>query len=63
MFGTLAFTYGLLMSFVLSGASRNVKLRRPHPPTLVYMGYLLCGITAGIAVVAGVAATGLVTLA
>ena len=63
MFGALALTYGMLMSFVLSGASRNVKLRRPHPPTMVYLGYLLCGITAGIAVYAAAAAIGIAPLA
>lgn len=52
MVGAAAFTYGILMSFVLSGASRNIRLRRPHPPMMIYVGYLLCGISAGIAVLA-----------
>lgn len=56
MFGAAAFTYGILMSFVLSGASRNIKLRRPHPPIMMYVGYVLCGISAGIAVFAAMEA-------
>jgi hypothetical protein len=56
MFGAAAFTYGILMSFVLSGASRNIKLRRPHPPMMMYVGYVLCGISAGLAVFAAFAA-------
>jgi hypothetical protein len=56
MFGAAAFTYGLLMSFILSGASRNIRLRRPHPPVMVYAGYLLCGVTVGIAILSGYAA-------
>lgn len=56
MFGAAAFTYGILMSFVLSGASRNIRLRRPHPPMMMYVGYVLCGISTGIAVFAAFAA-------
>ena len=41
--------YGMLASFVLSSASRNRKTGRPHPPMLVYIGYLLCGMSAGAA--------------
>lgn len=48
MFGAIAFAYGLLTSFVLSGASRNNKLKRPHPPILVYAGYICCGISTGV---------------
>lgn len=50
MFGAVAFTYGLLMSFVLSGASRNRKLKRPNPPMLNYVGYVLFGSTAAASV-------------
>lgn len=53
MVGAAAFAYGMLMSFILSGASRNVKLRRPHPPLMIHVGYLLCGISAGVAILAG----------
>lgn len=62
MFDAVALTYGMLMSFVLSGASLNLKLRRPHPPTMIYLGYLLCGVTAGIAILAGMQAAGFVDL-
>ena len=37
------FAYGLLTSFVLSGAARNRKLARPNPPILDYFGYVLMG--------------------
>lgn len=37
------FFYGLLASIVLSGVQRNVKLARPHPPMLTYLGFVLCG--------------------
>lgn len=53
-----ALTYGLLASVILSAAQRNRKLARPHPPLLFYLGYLLCGLSAGLALVlAYVAAT------
>lgn len=41
--------YGMLASFVLSSATWNRKKGRPHPPMLVYIGYLLCGMSAGAA--------------
>ncbi|MBG6119326.1 MULTISPECIES: hypothetical protein [unclassified Sphingobium] len=44
-----ALTYGLLASIILSAAQRNHKLARPHPPLLLYLGYLLCGLSAGLA--------------
>ena len=51
-----ALTYGLLASVILSAAQRNRKLARPHPPLLFYLGYLLCGLSAGLAIaLAGVA--------
>ena len=62
MFNAVALTYGMLMSFVLSGASLNLKLRRPHPPTLIYLGYLLCGVTAGLAILCAMEAAELVDL-
>ncbi|WP_066516673.1 hypothetical protein [Sphingobium cloacae] len=46
-----ALTYGLLASVILSAAQRNRKLARPHPPLLLYVGYLLCGVSAGVALV------------
>jgi hypothetical protein len=53
-----ALTYGLLASVILSAAQRNRKLARPHPPLLFYLGYLLCGLSAGLALaLAYVAAT------
>ncbi|ONF96341.1 hypothetical protein SPHI_15700 [Sphingomonas jeddahensis] len=51
MVGAAVFVYGLLVSFIFSGASRNAKLRRPNPPVLDYVGYVLCGITAGASLV------------
>ena len=45
-----ALTYGLLASVILSAAQRNRKMARPHPPLLLYVGYLLCGLSAGVAV-------------
>lgn len=43
-----ALTYGLLASLILSQAQRNRKLARPHPPMLLYMGYLVCGLSIGV---------------
>ncbi|MDX3899959.1 MAG: hypothetical protein QHC40_05545 [Sphingobium sp.] len=51
MFEFAALTYGLLASVILSAAQRNRKLARPHPPLLLYMGYLLCGLSSGLAIV------------
>ncbi|MCE7795003.1 hypothetical protein LWE61_00375 [Sphingobium sufflavum] len=42
--------YGLLLSFVLSSASRNKREGRAHARSLVYVGYILCGLSAGAAV-------------
>lgn len=50
MLGAIVFTYSMLMSFVLQGATRNARLRRPNPPMLQYVGYLLCGLSAGLSV-------------
>jgi hypothetical protein len=44
------FTYGLLTTFILSGASRNRRLRRPDPPAVQYLGYLLCGVSGGLSI-------------
>mgnify|MGYP001806811081 CR=1 FL=1 len=51
MVGTAMFVYGMLVSFIFSGASRNAKLRRPNPPIMQYVGYVLCGITAGVSMI------------
>ncbi len=48
MLGAIVFTYGMLTSFVLQGASRNARLKRPNPPMLQYIGYVLCGLSAGL---------------
>jgi hypothetical protein len=39
--------YSALLSFVLSSATRNKREGRTHPPMLLYVGYVLCGISAG----------------
>ncbi|MET0238418.1 MAG: hypothetical protein ABW184_00845 [Sphingobium sp.] len=41
--------YGLVLSFVLVSASRNSREGRDHGRMLVYTGYLLCGLSAGLA--------------
>jgi hypothetical protein len=46
-----ALTYGLLTSVILSAAQRNHRLERPHPPLLLYTGYILCGLSAGVALI------------
>lgn len=62
MLGAVVFTYGMLMSFVLSGASRNAKESRPNPPMLQYVGYVLLGTTAAVSVILlGYAAYGFAT--
>ncbi|MET0360216.1 MAG: hypothetical protein ABW048_00540 [Sphingobium sp.] len=42
--------YGLLLSFVLTSASRNRREGRTHARALVYVGYILCGLSAGAAI-------------
>ncbi|MDR6787513.1 hypothetical protein J2Y58_000854 [Sphingomonas sp. BE138] len=62
MIEAVALTYGMLLSFVLTGASRNKKLSRANPPILTYVGYVLFGITCSVAVMAATyAAWGVVT--
>ena len=56
MLGAIVFTYGMLASFVLSGASRNRRRRRPNPPILAYVGYVMCGLSGGLAMMLFVAA-------
>jgi hypothetical protein len=50
MLGAIVLTYGMLASFVLSGATRNRRMRRPNPPILAYVGWVLCGLSGGLAV-------------
>lgn len=50
MYGVVAFAYGLLTSFILAGASRNKRLRRPNPPIMDYAAFVLCAISAASAV-------------
>jgi hypothetical protein len=50
MLGSIVFTYGMLTSFVLQGATRNARLARPNPPMLRYIGYVLCGLSAGLSI-------------
>jgi xanthosine utilization system XapX-like protein len=51
MVGAAVFFYGLLVSFIFSGASRNAKMRRPNPPAMQYLGYVLCGLTGGASLI------------
>jgi hypothetical protein len=44
----MLFTYGMLVSFVLSGASRNRKLQRSNPRILENFGYVLLGCSAAL---------------
>jgi|GEM_PF-746541 len=46
MLAFAALTYSALMSFVLSSAASNKRAGRAHPQILVYVGYVLCGMTA-----------------
>ncbi|MBN8831930.1 MAG: hypothetical protein J0G94_15205 [Sphingomonadales bacterium] len=39
--------YSALLSFVLSSASRNRREGRAHAPMLIYVGYVMCGLSAG----------------
>ncbi|PXA94094.1 hypothetical protein DMC47_21150 [Nostoc sp. 3335mG] len=50
MVETAVFTYGLLASFVLSGAARNKRMERPNPAVMEYLGYLLVGMSAAASV-------------
>jgi hypothetical protein len=62
MLEAVALTYGMLLSFVLSGASHNHKLARPNPPVLMYVGYVLFGGTCALTVALSVyAAWGMTT--
>ncbi len=43
-------TFGMLASFVLSGAERNRRAARPNPPMLEYTAFGLCAISAATAI-------------
>ena len=42
--------YGFLMSFVLSAGMRNKREGRTNPFILTAVGYVMCGLTAGAAI-------------
>lgn len=46
MLEAVALTFGMVVSFVLTGATRNHRLHRPNPPMLTYVGYVLVGLCA-----------------
>ncbi|WP_336960020.1 hypothetical protein [Sphingobium aquiterrae] len=46
-----ALTYGLLVSFVLSALARNHKSSRKSPAVLQALGYVLCGMSGGAALI------------
>ncbi len=50
MLEAVVFTYGMLASVVLSGATRNAKARRANPRMLQYVGYVLMGFSAALGV-------------
>lgn len=43
MIETMVFSYAALIGFVFTGASRNQKAQRAHPPQLRYIGFVLAG--------------------
>lgn len=59
MVGAAVFVYGLLVSFIFSGASQNAKLQRPNQPMVMHMGYVLVGVTAGVSLLLMAHAVGL----
>lgn len=50
MVETVMFTYGMLASFVLAGASRNRRLQRRNPRALEYFGYVLLGCSSALSI-------------
>lgn len=50
MIEAMLFTYGMLVSFVLSGASRNQKMQRRNSRILEYFGYALLGCSATLSI-------------
>jgi hypothetical protein len=62
MLEAVALTFGMVVSFVLTGVTRNHRLRRPNPPMLSYLGYVLVGLCACVSAMAlGYAGYGLAT--
>jgi hypothetical protein len=49
--GAAILVYGFLTSFVLSGASRNRRESRPNPAILEWTGFVLMGISIGVAMI------------
>jgi hypothetical protein len=49
MLGAAGLVYGVLLSFVYASASQNHKEGRDNPPMVELTGYVLCGISAGLA--------------
>jgi hypothetical protein len=43
-------TYGVLASFVLSGAERNKREGRPNPPMVEYTAFGLCAVSTAAAI-------------
>lgn len=43
--------YGFLLSFVLSAGARNKREGRANPMILTTVGYVLCGMSAGVAAI------------
>lgn len=43
--------YGFLLSFVLSAGARNRREGRANPMMLTVVGYVLCGLSAGVAAI------------
>jgi len=50
MLAVAGLIYSALLSFVWSSAERNRREARAHPMVLVYVGYVLCGLTVALAV-------------
>lgn len=46
LFNILVMAYMVVVSFVLSTASRNRRERRPNAPAVIYAGQLACGASA-----------------
>ncbi|MBB3981694.1 hypothetical protein GGR44_001341 [Sphingobium fontiphilum] len=61
MFEFAAVTCGFAISIVLSVLTRNHRLARPHPPVLLYLGYMLCGLCAGTSLILATIALAMAT--
>ena len=61
MTAVAALIYGFLATFVLSAAGHNNKVQRAHPPVLLHIGYVLCGMSAGAALILGFLAVNAMT--